>query len=70
MTDPHTIECQRILDSAARRLLAEEFDGDSFQPATGQDTRSHRGSDQPSALGQGKPIPIGNRNRQRGDEAA
>jgi hypothetical protein len=65
-------EVQRILDGAARRLLAEEIDGDPLRSATARDGDAlDDRADQVAPLVEGEPVPVrGRRDRHRGGKAA
>ena len=60
---PHVrAEVQRILDRAARRLLAEELDSDPVGAAARADRDTlDRAVNQRSLLAHGQPIPVGRR---------
>ena len=52
-------EVQRVLDRAARRLLADQLDGDSSGTAAGGDGDAlDGGADESASLVQGQPIPV------------
>ena len=53
-------EVQRILDAEARRLLADQLDGDALgAPTPGRDQHAVDGrADQGTASVKGKPVPI------------
>lgn len=65
-------DLERVLDGAARRLLSEQLDADSFGSASRTDDYSlDGGTDSRSALGQREPIPVlDDVDRERGAEAA
>ena len=55
-------EAERILDGAARRLLAEQMDRDASGTAAGTDNGTVDGrADQCAPLTEAQPIPIGRR---------
>ena len=69
---PHVqAEVQRILNAVARRLLAEQMNGDAPTPAAGVDGDPlARGADQASALLQRESIPIAGSDGERDARAA
>jgi hypothetical protein len=70
---PHVqAEAQRILDAAARRLLADQMDRDApGAPARRDGGTVDGGSDQVATLAEGEAVPIvGRVDRDRGTEAA
>ena len=59
-------EVQRVLDRAARRLLADQFDVDSTGTAAGGDGDTlNSGADESASLVQGEAIPV---SRDRDDD--
>ncbi len=69
---PHVrTEVRRILDGAARRLLAEELDGDAVGAATGRDAHSLAGgADERTLLVESESVPVGSGDRHGGARAA
>lgn len=65
-------EAKRILDGAARRLLAEKLDGNAIGalPESPNRRRSDRRPNQPSLLGEREVIPAVDGDGQRRAEAA
>lgn len=65
-------EAQRILDSAARRLLREQVNGDSLSPTAslGDGGRLDHGLNQPTPLRHRQEVPVIRPNRQSRVEAA
>lgn len=71
--NPHvSAEVQRILDGAARRLLADELNGDAVPSPAGNDNGScDGGADERSLLAKRQPVPIvAHPDRQRRAKAA
>jgi hypothetical protein len=56
-------EAQRILDAAARRLLAARLDGDSIRATAGSDSRTlDNSTDEGALLVDGELVPIADAN--------
>jgi hypothetical protein len=64
-------EARRILDGAARRLLAEGLDADAIVTAAGSDRRlGDNGANERAALVASKSVPVTRRNDHRGSDGA
>jgi hypothetical protein len=56
-------DAQRVLDAAARRLLAARVDGDAIGPAAGSDVGAlDDGADESAALLESEQVPVPGRN--------
>jgi hypothetical protein len=64
------LEVQRILDSAARRILAEQMDADAITTPGRNGHPLDRGSDQSAPLVEGEQVPVSDSDRDRGTKAA
>ena len=69
---PHVLaDARRVLDRAARRLLAAQMNGDAFDaPARHDDSTVGDGADQVSLLIDGQPVPVTSRDGHCGHERA
>lgn len=67
LSPPVAAEARRILDSAARRLLATRLDGDAIGSATGTDDGAvHDRADEGASLLKRQNVPVTSANGDRG----